>query len=42
MVVRMKHTKGKRNSVRSHHAMAHIQFTSCTRCHQPALPHMVC
>lgn len=42
MVVRMRHTKGKRNRVRSHHALKPIHFTTCTHCGHSALPHMMC
>lgn len=42
MVVRMKHTKGKRNSARSHHALKHMQFVVCSHCGQPKLPHIFC
>lgn len=42
MVVRMRHTKGKRNRVRSHHALKPMRFTVCTRCNQSVLPHTVC
>lgn len=42
MVVRMKHTKGKRNRVRSHHALKPARFTKCGHCGRETLPHMVC
>lgn len=42
MVVRMKHTKGKRNRVRSHHALKAKKFSQCTHCLQPILPHTLC
>jgi len=42
MVVRMKHTKGKRNRVRSHHALKARRFGVCAHCGQPVLPHQVC
>ena len=42
MVIRMKHSKGKRNRVRSHHALARQQFSVCSHCHQPTLPHIIC
>lgn len=42
MVVRMKHTKGKRNRVRSHHALKSMRFGVCSHCGKPKLPHIVC
>jgi large subunit ribosomal protein L32 len=42
MVVRMKHTKGKRNRVRSHHALKPRQFSVCSHCKAEILPHTVC
>lgn len=42
MVVRMKHTKGKRNRVRSHHALKSTNFSSCSHCGSSTLPHTVC
>lgn len=42
MVIRMKHTKGKRNRVRSHHALKPMRFGKCSHCGQAVLPHMVC
>jgi len=42
MVIRMKHTKGKRNRVRSHHALTKARFTLCSRCGKEILPHRVC
>jgi large subunit ribosomal protein L32 len=38
----MKHTKGKRNRVRSHHALRHQKFVICGHCHKEKLPHIVC
>lgn len=38
----MKHTKGKRNRVRSHHALKERHFGVCNHCGAAALPHMVC
>lgn len=38
----MKHTKGKRNRVRSHHALKPINFSVCSRCGRPSVPHQVC
>jgi large subunit ribosomal protein L32 len=42
MVIRMRHTKSKRNRVRSHHALKKKQLTKCTHCLQPAIPHTLC
>lgn len=42
MVIRMRHTKGKRNRVRSHHALKPMLFSSCSHCKQAILPHHLC
>ena len=42
MVIRMRHTKGKRNRVRSHHALTQGRLGVCAHCGKPARPHMVC
>jgi len=42
MVVRMRHTKSKRNRVRSHHALSAGQFVKCGHCGAENLPHTVC
>jgi len=42
MVVRMRHTKSKRNRVRSHHALSVGQFSKCSHCGQENPPHTVC
>ena len=42
MVVRMKHTKGKRNRIRSHHALKARSFAVCGHCGKEILPHIVC
>ena len=42
MVVRMRHTKGKRNRVRSHHALTPMRFGACAHCGRPATPHRMC
>ncbi len=42
MVVRMKHTKGKRNRVRSHHALKNRRFAVCSHCARTVLPHQIC
>ncbi len=38
----MRHTKGKRNRVRSHHALTPINFSACSHCGRPSIPHQVC
>lgn len=42
MVVRMRHTKGKRNRVRSHHALKAKNLARCSHCKAEIYPHMVC
>ncbi len=42
MVVRMRHTKGKRNRVRSHHALTARRFSVCGHCKAPVVQHAVC
>lgn len=42
MVVRMRHTKGKRNRVRSHHALKPMKFGACSHCGKSVLSHMIC
>ena len=42
MVVRMRHTKGHRNGVRSHHALKQGNFPACGHCGQQGIPHRVC
>ena len=42
MVIRMRHTKGKRNRVRSHHALVASSFSQCTHCSAAVRPHMLC
>lgn len=42
MVVRMRHTKGKRNRVRSHHALSAVRLAACSHCGKETLPHMMC
>jgi large subunit ribosomal protein L32 len=42
MVVRMRHTKGKRNRIRSHHALKTRSFAVCSNCKMTAIPHIVC
>jgi large subunit ribosomal protein L32 len=38
----MKHTKGKRNRVRSHHALKPRRFGVCSHCGKEKLPHIIC
>lgn len=38
----MKHTKGKRNMTRSHHALKHLVFSTCSHCGKDLLPHTLC
>ncbi len=38
----MRHTKGKRNRVRSHHALKATRFTACGHCGVSVLPHIMC
>lgn len=42
MVVRMKHTRGKRNRVRSHNALKPTPFSLCDNCGASKLPHVIC
>lgn len=42
MVVRMRHTKSKRNRVRSHHALKPGRFALCGHCKAEMIPHTVC
>lgn len=42
MVVRMRHTKGKRNRVRSHHALKPRLYPLCSHCKAATYPHTVC
>jgi len=42
MVVRMRHTKSKRNRIRSHHALKQKKFAHCAHCLQPVLSHVLC
>lgn len=42
MVIRMKHSKGKRNRVRSHHALTATNFAKCSHCLQAVPPHTLC
>ncbi|MBI2056042.1 MAG: 50S ribosomal protein L32 [Candidatus Sungbacteria bacterium] len=38
----MKHTKGKRNRVRSHHALKAVRFSVCSHCKKPVISHQIC
>jgi len=38
----MRHTKGKRNRVRSHHALQPLRFGKCSHCGQATFPHVIC
>ena len=38
----MRHTKGKRNRVRSHHALTALRLSPCSHCGQEKLPHIMC
>ena len=38
----MKDTKGKRNRVRSHHALKPLRYTSCSHCGRETPPHTLC
>ncbi len=38
----MKHTKSKRNGVRSHHALQAGRFVKCSHCNQDIIPHVIC
>ncbi len=42
MVVRMRHTKGKRNMTRSHHALTPARLAPCSHCGKEKLPHTLC
>ncbi len=42
MVVRMRHTKSKRNRVRSHHALKKKALSICSNCKAKIIPHIVC
>lgn len=42
MVIRMRHTKGKRNRVRSHHALTAARFSACSHCRQAVSSHQIC
>lgn len=37
-----RHTKGKRNRRRSHHALAKTVLAACSKCQKAVLPHHIC
>jgi large subunit ribosomal protein L32 len=41
-VPRQRHTKGRRNRGRSHHALKKTNLTACPKCGSENLPHRVC
>jgi large subunit ribosomal protein L32 len=41
-VPKKKTSKQKRNTRRSHHALTPLNFSTCTNCGSPHLPHCVC
>lgn len=42
MVVRMRHTKSKRNRRRSHHALRPAHHAACSHCGSPTPAHTLC
>ena|SRR3989344_564079 len=42
MVVRMRHTRGKTGSRRSHHAISGERLSNCSHCKAPHVSHRVC
>lgn len=38
----MKHTKGKRNRIRSHHALKAGRFVVCSHCGRSIVSHIIC
>ena len=38
----MRHTKGKRNRVRSHHALTPARLSACGQCGKEKMPHIMC
>jgi large subunit ribosomal protein L32 len=38
----MRHTKGKRNRIRSHHALKKRTFSVCSHCKAESISHTVC
>lgn len=41
-VPKNRHTKSRRNTKRSHHALKMVLLTACTKCGQLRLPHNIC
>lgn len=41
-IPKQRHTKGRRNRRRSHHALKKINLVKCSKCGQDNLPHQVC
>ena len=41
-IPKQRHTKGRRNRRRSHHALKKMNLVACAKCGQPSLPHQVC
>lgn len=41
-VPKQRHTKGRRNKRRSHHALKKLQLVACSKCGQMILPHQAC
>ena len=41
-VPKQRHTKGRRNRRRSHHALKKLNLIACPKCGQMNLPHQVC
>ena len=37
-----RHTKSRRNSRRSHHALSAVQLLHCKKCGKPVFPHVMC
>lgn len=38
----MRHTKSKRNRIRSHHALIPARMAVCSHCGKEKLPHILC
>ncbi len=38
----IKHSKGKRNARRSHHALKKVSLAVCAKCQRAILPHRIC
>lgn len=37
-----RHTRGKKNARRSHHALGELAFSVCSKCKKAVLPHHIC